>query len=83
MHGLLEEIGISIIAATVIGVITHKFKQPIILGYLIAGAIIGPEIGFKLVSAPESIEVISEVGLILLLFIIGLEMNLSHILLFH
>ncbi len=80
MHGLLEEIGISIIAATVIGVITHRFKQPIILGYLIAGALIGPEIGFKLVADPDSIEVISEVGLILLLFIIGLEMNLQKIL---
>ena len=34
MHGLLEEIGISIIAATFIGVATHKIKQPIILGYL-------------------------------------------------
>ncbi len=46
-----------------------------ILGYLVAGALIGPEIGFKLVSHPDNIEVISEIGLILLLFIIGLELN--------
>lgn len=75
MHGLLYDIGIAIIASTVIGFITHKLKQPIILGYLITGALVGPQIGFGLISEAESIEIISEIGLILLLFIIGLEMN--------
>ena len=79
MHGFLEDIGISIIAAIVIGVATLRVKQPIILGYLIAGAIIGPEIGFKLVENPANIEIISEIGLILLLFVIGLEINPKHI----
>ncbi|NUN70461.1 MAG: cation:proton antiporter [Bacteroidetes bacterium] len=75
MHGLLYDIGIAVIASTVIGFITHKLKQPIILGYLVTGAIIGPQIGLGLVTDAESIEIISEIGLILLLFIIGLEMN--------
>lgn len=75
MHGLLPEIGISVLAATTLGFVFQLFRQPVILGYLVAGALIGPEIGFKLVSNPEIIEVISEIGLILLLFIIGLELN--------
>src|SRR5687768_8713122 len=75
-HALLPDIGIAILAATVLGVIAHWTRQPIILGYLIAGAIIGPTIGFKLIGQ-ENIEVISEIGLILLLFIIGLEMNIK------
>jgi len=75
VHGLLYDIGIAVIASTVVGFITHKLKQPIILGYLITGAIIGPQIGFGLISEADSIEIISEIGLILLLFIIGLEMN--------
>src|SRR3989339_80218 len=79
MHGLLQEIGIAIVAATVTGVITHRLKQPIILGYLIAGAIIGPQLGFGFVSSPETIEILSEIGLILLLFVIGLEMDLKTI----
>jgi glutathione-regulated potassium-efflux system protein KefB len=41
----------------------------------VAGAVIGPEIGLRLVSEPANIAVISEIGLILLLFIIGLELN--------
>jgi Kef-type K+ transport system membrane component KefB len=79
MHGLIEDIGIVVIVATIIGLITHRLKQPIILGYLIAGIIVGPEIGRQLITEPENIEVISEIGLILLLFIIGLELNLSSI----
>ncbi len=75
MHGLLYDIGIAVIASTVIGFLTHKLKQPIILGYLVTGAIVGPQIGLGLVTDAESIEIISEIGLILLLFIIGLEMN--------
>ena len=75
MHGILPEIGISILAATALGFVFQFFRQPVILGYLVAGALIGPGIGFKLVSEPANIEVISEIGLILLLFIIGLELN--------
>lgn len=79
MHGLLPEIGIAILAATLLGLVTHLLRQPIILGYLVAGAVIGPEIGFGLVSEAESIEVISEIGLVLLLFVIGLEMRIGEL----
>lgn len=75
MHGILPQLGIAILAATALGFVFQFFRQPVILGYLVAGAVIGPEIGFRLVSEPESIEVMSEIGLILLLFIIGLEIN--------
>ena len=75
MHSILPEIGIAILAATALGFIFQLFRQPVILGYLVAGALIGPQIGLKLVSNPANIEVISEIGLILLLFIIGLELN--------
>ncbi|MFH1369497.1 MAG: cation:proton antiporter [Elusimicrobiota bacterium] len=80
MHGLLADIGIAIIAATVLGIIAYRLKQPIILAYLIAGALIGPNIGLKLITDINSIEIISELGLILLLFIIGLEMDIPSIL---
>jgi Kef-type K+ transport system membrane component KefB len=75
MHGILTDIGISVLAATALGFIFQLLRQPVILGYLVAGALIGPAMGFNLVSEAASIEVISEIGLILLLFIIGLELN--------
>ncbi len=76
-HELLPDIGIAILAATLFGLLAHWTRQPIILGYLIAGALVGKTIGFKLVKNDASVEVISEIGLILLLFIIGLEMNIK------
>lgn len=79
-HALLTDIGLAILAATVLGLLAHWTRQPIILGYLIAGALIGPTIGFKLIKQEASVEVISEIGLILLLFIIGLEMNIKALL---
>jgi Kef-type K+ transport system membrane component KefB len=79
-HALLRDIGVAVLAATLLGLIAHWTRQPIILGYLIAGALVGPTIGFKLIKDEGSIEVISEIGLILLLFIIGLEMNVKALL---
>ena len=50
-------------------------RQPLILGYILAGAALGPNVGLGLVADEASIELISEMGLIFLLFIIGLEIN--------
>ncbi|MBI3395802.1 MAG: cation:proton antiporter, partial [Spirochaetia bacterium] len=80
MHGLIEDIGLAIIAAAVVSVLAHRFRQPIILAYLAAGVIIGPLIGPQIVHDPEHIDIISEIGLVFLLFIIGLEMNPQHLL---
>lgn len=78
MHGLLHDIGIAVIAATVLGLIAHVARQPIILAYLLAGVAVGP-LGLRLVEDRESIEVISELGMVLLLFVIGLEMDLGQV----
>ena len=79
-HGLanlLNNIGLCVIVAAALAFIANKLRQPAILAYLLAGVLIGPEIGFRLVTDHEIIEIISEIGLILLLFIIGLEMDLK------
>jgi Kef-type K+ transport system membrane component KefB len=69
--------GTAILAATGVALVARALRQPLILGYLLAGVVIGPAMGFGLVKQAESIELISELGLILLLFIIGLEMDLQ------
>src|SRR5712692_1178804 len=79
MHEFIHDIGIAFLVATVLGLITQRFGQPMVLGYFIAGVIIGPEIGPPLISDPANIEIISEIGLILLLFVIGLEMDVPKI----
>ena len=74
---ILSDIATAIVAATAAALLARLLKQPLILGYLLAGVGVGPEIGFALVHDHETIELISEIGLILLLFIIGLEMDVG------
>ena len=79
MHGIhiLSDIGMAIVGATVAALLARALRQPLILGYLVAGVVVGPAMGLGLVKDRESIEIISEIGLILLLFIIGLEMDVQ------
>lgn len=72
-------IGASILAATVTAYAAHVFRQPLLLAYIAAGAILGSRMGFGWVSQESDIQVISEIGLVLLLFMIGLELDLKKI----
>lgn len=72
--GLLNIVLISVIVI-IIGSILKFFKQPYIIAYILAGVLIGKH-GFGLVTDVESIKVIGELGLILLLFFIGMETSL-------
>ncbi|PJZ69988.1 potassium transporter Kef [Leptospira perolatii] len=76
---LLTDIALSIIFATIFSHIAKILKQPLILGYVIGGLFLGPSLGMGWVQNEESIELISEIGLILLLFIIGLEIDLKEL----
>jgi len=73
--GLLSSIGICTGAAALIAAVTWRFKQPLIIAYLATGVIIGP-IGLKFVTDQGSISTVAEIGLILLLFVIGLEIDI-------
>ncbi len=77
---LLTSIGFSIIVAAVLAFIARRLNQPLILGYILAGAALGPHVGFHVVTDEHSIELIAEIGLILLLFLIGLEISLPRLL---
>ncbi|MCA6106585.1 cation:proton antiporter [Bradyrhizobium cenepequi] len=78
MHELIGDITLSILFAWVLGLLAHFSRQPLILAYLIAGFLIGP-FGTAWVKSQESISVISELGLIFMLFMIGLEIDLKKI----
>lgn len=78
MHGLIRDITLCILFAWGLGLAAHFFRQPLILAYLIAGFVIGP-FGMGWVKSEESIKTISELGLIFMLFMIGLEIDLKKI----
>jgi Kef-type K+ transport system membrane component KefB len=74
MDSLFFELGLVIISAALVGVVSYYLKQPLILAYIAAGILIGP-FGFGLVHDIETIHIISQVGIMLMLFLVGLEMN--------
>ena len=78
MHELIRDITLSILFAWGLGLAAHFSRQPLILAYLLAGFFIGP-FGVGWVRSQESIQVISELGLIFMLFMIGLEIDLKKI----
>lgn len=82
MHELpfLQDLAVVMIVAGLVTVLFHRFKQPVVLGYILAGVIIGPHTPpFELISDKKTIQNLSEMGIIMLLFSLGLEFNLRKI----
>lgn len=73
---ILNTIGILLGLAVVVLLIFRRFKLPTIIGFLITGILVGPS-GLGLVAQSHDIEVMAELGIILLLFIIGMEFSLK------
>lgn len=75
---LLNDILILLSFSVFIVLALQRLRLPSIIGFLVTGAIIGPY-GLSLVKAVEQVELLSEVGVILLLFVIGMELSLRQI----
>lgn len=76
--GLGFELIIVLIAAVLGGVLAHRFKLPVLLGYLLAGMLVSPH-GLGLIQETEAIEALAGIGVILLLFTLGLEFSLDEL----
>ena len=74
----LTGLAIVALAALACGMIMHRLKQPAVMGYILAGALLGPS-GFGLVESREFISLLAELGVLMLLFLIGMEISLRAI----
>lgn len=75
---LLQDILILLSFSVVIVFVLQRLKFPSIIGFLITGVIIGPY-GLSLIRAVEQVEILAEVGVILLLFVIGMELSIKQL----
>ncbi|MDF3069144.1 MAG: potassium/proton antiporter rosb [Polyangiaceae bacterium] len=76
-HAFLVALSIVLGVAAVTTVIFQKLRQPVVLGYILAGFIIGPNVPIPLVADRQIVQTLSELGVILLMFSLGLEFSLS------
>jgi Kef-type K+ transport system membrane component KefB len=78
-HGLVPAIGLAIVAAAVLAVVFHRLKQPALLAYIAAGLALGL-FSDELAGAVPAMSQVAHLGLVFLLFIIGIEMDIAGIL---
>ena len=78
---LLKDLALILISAGVFTIISKALKQPLILGYILAGFLVGPHMGlFPTVTSTETVEQWSDIGIIFLLFALGLEFSFKKLL---
>src|SRR5688572_4142675 len=81
LPNLITDLGLILGAAAIITILFKWLKQPLVLGYLIAGFLVGPNFSFlPTVTEPKSINVWAEIGVIFLLFSLGLEFSFKKLL---
>ncbi len=74
--GVLEAILVIFAGALLVATTFHRLRVPVILGYLLVGALVGPH-GFRLVTDTHNVQELAEFGVVFLMFNIGLEFSLS------
>jgi CPA2 family monovalent cation:H+ antiporter-2 len=76
-HTFLVALTVILGVAAVTTVLFQRLKQPVVLGYLLAGFILGPNVPIPLFADRQLIQTLSELGVILLMFSLGLEFSLG------
>lgn len=77
-HQFVLDLTVALGASAVSGFIAHRLRQPALLGYLVAGFIIGPS-GLRLLNDVQQIEELAEIGVAFLLFALGVEFSLAEL----
>ncbi len=78
MPALVHDIGIGLLLSGILAILFARLHLPAIAGYILAGVVAGP-LALGLVTDPDNINTIAQLGFVLLLFVIGLEMDLGKI----
>jgi K+:H+ antiporter len=75
---IVQDFAVIMIVAAIMLIITYKLKQPMVIGYILAGMVIGPYTPpFSLIQSVETVNVFAELGIIMLLFVIGTEFPIA------
>ena len=75
---VLKELVIVLAVAVLVIYVSHRLKLPPVVGFLLTGILIGPG-GFSLIRDHEAVDTLAEIGVVMLLFMIGLEFTLDRL----
>src|SRR2546428_5029811 len=76
---LLGDLGLLLLAALGGGIIAHLLRQPLVIGYILGGIIVSPFTPGPRISNPSGFEIFADIGVILLMFSIGIEFSLKEL----
>jgi CPA2 family monovalent cation:H+ antiporter-2 len=79
-HEFLQTLTVVLCAAAVTTVLFQRLRQPVVLGYLLAGLVVGPHVPFPLHADMSVVQTLAELGVILLMFSLGIEFSLQKLL---
>jgi len=78
MHGSFTEFALLLLICALVGAVFVRLRQPVLIAYIVVGIAVGPAV-FGLVTAHDQIDLLAQVGVAVLLFAVGLKLDLHHI----
>ena len=78
MHGPFVEFALLLLICALVGAVFVRLRQPVLIAYIVVGIAVGPAVS-GLVTAHDQIDLLAQVGVAVLLFAVGLKLDLHHI----
>ncbi len=78
MTGPFTEIALLLMVAALVGALFVRLRQPVLIAYIVIGVAVGPA-GFGVVHAHDQIDLLAQIGVTVLLFLVGLKLDLTHV----
>ena len=78
MDSIYQEFALLLAVSAIVGALAVRLRQPLLVGYIIVGIVVGPAV-FGWVSAHDQIDLLAQIGITVLLFVVGLKLDLRHI----
>ncbi len=78
MPGPFAELALLLLIAAVVGAVAVRLRQPVLIAYIVVGIAVGPA-GLELVKAHDEIDLLAQIGVAVLLFLVGLKLDIPHV----
>ncbi|MBU0592139.1 MAG: cation:proton antiporter [Gammaproteobacteria bacterium] len=78
MHGVFSEFALLLLISAAAGAVAIRLRQPVLIAYIVVGIAVGPAV-LGLVTAQDQIDLLAQVGVAVLLFVVGLKLDLHHL----